>query len=53
MNYEFDNLDLALLAKCRESVNLLKNGYPLRDVMDQKDFENLVFLLVDIMDAEQ
>lgn len=51
MNYELDDLDRRLLAKCREALQFLRNGDPMKDVMNEDDFQEAVELLVKIVDA--
>lgn len=48
MKYQFDDLDRAILDKCKEGVAYLKNGDPLRDVMDSDDIEDAIRLLVEL-----
>jgi hypothetical protein len=52
MNYELDDLDRRLLAKCREGLEFHRNGDPIKDVMDEDDLIEAVELLVKIVDAD-
>ena len=49
--YEFDDLDLALIRKAREAIEFDDNGDPMRDVMDEDDFRDAVRLLVAMIDS--
>lgn len=51
MEYELDDLDFALLSKCRDAIECADTGAPMRDVMDEDDFAEAVRLLVAIVDA--
>ena len=53
MIYELDNLDDELLEKCREAISYAANGDPMKDVLNEEDIEDLVYLLVTIIDTEQ
>jgi hypothetical protein len=52
MKYEFDDHDLELIEKCKEAVEYNEEGHPIKDVLDEDDFLWLVYLLVDIVKAE-
>lgn len=53
MIYELDDLDLALLKRCRKAVKYDNNGDPMKDVLSHEDFHDVVRLLVAIIDAEK
>lgn len=50
--YEFDDLDLELLVKCRKAIEYDENGDPMKDVLDYSDMEDAVRLLVAVVDDE-
>jgi hypothetical protein len=53
MEYDLDDLDYKLIEKCRSAVEFDLNGDPMKDVLDQEDFEDVVYLLIAIIDKEQ
>ena len=53
MKYELDTSDCKLLKKCREAVEFDLNGDPMKDVLSQEDFEDVVHLLVTIINTEK
>lgn len=52
MNYELDDLDRRLVAKCREGLAYERAGNPIKDKLDEDDLIEAVALLVAIIDAE-
>jgi hypothetical protein len=46
--YEFDSLDLNLLAKCEIAVEYINEGDPLKDALDNSDIEDAIKLLVEL-----
>ena len=52
MVYELDDPDIELLAKCREAIKYDENGDPMKDILDEDDFKDAVYLLVRVIDAE-
>jgi hypothetical protein len=53
MIYELDSLDLKLLKKCRKAASFIEDGIPLKDVLNEEDLSELVYLLITIIDTEQ
>ena len=53
MNYELDDVDRDLVAKCRKGIEYEDNGDPIKDVMDQDEMVDAIRLLLDIIDAEK
>lgn len=51
MNYEFDDVDLALIAKLREAVGYSDEGHPIRDFVDEDDLIEAARLLLKVHDA--
>lgn len=52
MNYELDDVDLALIEKVREAIEFDDNGDPVKDVVDEDDMIAAMRLLLAIVDAE-
>lgn len=51
MSYEFDDLDLELIEKCRTGVEYLNDGAPLKDALEEDDIEYAIRLIVDIAES--
>lgn len=52
MNYEFDDLDLRLIAKLRPALEYFREGDPIKDFLDEDDLIEAAELLLAVIDME-